>query len=399
MKVVFLTHRLPYAPNRGDRIRAYYLLREMSRFATVSLFSLVHDDDEALHVKAMPFAHDVTTVRVTRFRNLLRGVAYLASSRPLTHCLLDAPDARTALGRLVGNTSPDIVVAYCSGMAPFAFEPSLGQLPFMLDMVDVDSAKWREMATRTHGLRHWVYGREAMTLKAFEARAVRRASMTLVVNERERNALIQIVPDARVRVLQNGIDTDAFRPNTPPAGNPIVIFCGVMNYYPNEEGVLWFGKRVWPLIRAVRRDARFTVVGSGATRAIWNLASSDESIEVLGRVPEVQTHLWRSAVAVAPLRLARGLQNKVLEALAAGLPVVTTPDVLDGLPSEVKPGCVSAESPDDFAQAVLGLLANSPTERRARASAARLEPLKWSERLGPLENILTDALRWPQRPS
>ena len=148
MNVLFLTHRLPYAPNRGDRVRAYYLLREMARVATVSVFSLLHDDDEASRVGQVPFAHDVAGVRVTRLRNLIRGGARISSSRPLTHALLDAPDARDALTQLARATPPDVVVAYCSGMARFALEPPLDTLPFVLDMVDVDSAKWAELAVR-----------------------------------------------------------------------------------------------------------------------------------------------------------------------------------------------------------------------------------------------------------
>src|SRR5690349_18863198 len=141
MKVLFLTHRLPYAPNRGDRNRAYHLLREMSRFAEVSVFSLIHDDEEAAHVESVPFAHDVTGIRVTRFRNLLRGVTSLATDRPLTHTLLDAARIHPALVQLVDRNKPDVVVAFCSGMARFALEPPLRGLPLVIDMVDVDSQK------------------------------------------------------------------------------------------------------------------------------------------------------------------------------------------------------------------------------------------------------------------
>jgi len=390
MRILFLTHRLPYSPNRGDRIRAYYLMREMSRFAEVSVFSLVHDDEEAAEINRLPFAHDATGVRVTRLRNLVRGAVSLPSRRPLTHALLDAPDALAALARLQSKP-PDLVVAYCSGMARFALQTPLSDRPFVLDLVDVDSAKWAQLATVTDVWHRWLYRREAATLRDFEVRATERAEITLVVNDQERDRLRQIAPHARTAVVMNGIDLQAFRSPEPPVNAPVVIFCGVMNYYPNDEGVRWFAHEVWPRVRARRPDARFLVVGASPRPAIRALSAKDPSIEIVGQVPEVQPYLWRSAVSVAPLRLARGLQNKVLEALAAGLPTVTARAVWDGLPVDVQPGCLAADDPVAFADAVVNLLDRSPAGRREIAGAARLDRLSWSERLSGLEAILRDA--------
>jgi sugar transferase (PEP-CTERM/EpsH1 system associated) len=391
MRVLFLTHRLPYAPNRGDRNRAYHLLKKMSRFAEVSLFSLIHDLEEAAELDRVPFAHDVTSVRVTRMWNYVRGAASLPTSRPLTHRLLDAPRIHSLLADLVAKRPPDVVVAFCSGMARFALEPPLDALPLVIDMVDVDSAKWEQLAARTRGLRRWIYRREARTLRAFEISAARAAFTTLVVNEKERETLSRIAPNASVRVVQNGIDLETFRPGGPPAASPIVIFCGVMNYYPNEEGVQWFAEEIWPRIRAARPDARFQVVGSSPTRMIRKLARVDPSIEVVGRVPEVQPYLHQAAVSVAPLRLSRGIQTKVIEALAAGLPVILTPQVLGGLPDGVEDGCLTTEEPSAFAAAVVDLLARSPEERRHRASLAHLDGLTWSAQTRALEGILEGA--------
>jgi sugar transferase (PEP-CTERM/EpsH1 system associated) len=392
MKVLFLTHRLPYAANRGDRIRAYYLLRELSRVADVSLFSLVHDEAEAAQVDRVPFARQVTTVRVPRVRNLLRGPWALASAAPLTHVLLDAPSVTPTLERLVAADPPDVVVAYCSGMARFAMSAPLNRWPLVLDLVDVDSAKWASLAPEVTLWRRWVYRREARTLAAFERRAAERAASVLVVNAREAETLRQISPAAPVQVVPNGVELEAFRPTGPPSPDPIVAFCGVMDYFPNEDGVVWFADAVWPRVRAARPDARFVIVGSGPGPRIHQLARRDPSIEVTGRVDSVQPYLWRSAVGVAPLRIARGLQNKVLEALAAGLPAVVTPTVLAGLPDAARDGCASADDPDRFAAAVLQLLALSPAERRARAGQARLEGLSWATQLAPIARLLAQAV-------
>lgn len=395
MRVLFLTHRLPYAPNRGDRIRAYYLMQEMSRFAAISLFSLVHDDEEASQVARVPFADRVTTVRVKRGRNLVRAGLALASSAPLTHVLLDAADARAALMGLTRSAPPDLVVAYCSSMARFALAPPLNGWPLVLDMVDVDSAKWAQLGAEVSGPLGWIYRREAARLRCFEIHAVQRAAMTLTVNDREADRLREIAPTARITIVANGIDIDAFGSRGAPEIAPVVIFCGVMTYYPNEEGVRWFVQDVWPTVRSRNPGARFIVVGAGARHRLRRLVARDASIELVGAVAEVQPYLWRSAVSVAPLRLARGLQNKVLEALAAALPVVVTPSVWAGLPTEAQPGCVVANTADEFAAAVVRLLDDSPAERRHKASAARLDRLTWSEQFCGLETIFNNALTNP----
>lgn len=388
MRILFLTHRLPYTPNRGDRTRAFYLLREMSRFADVSLFSLVHDDEEMSHRQTVPFTRDVTCLRVRRLPNLLRGAFRLPTARPLTHSLLDAAGARATLETLSSDRRPDLIVAFCSSMARFAVEPPLDRYPFVLDMVDVDSVKWRHLAEVTRSPLRWIYLREARTLSAFEALAASRAQTTLVVNERERGALARIAPSAEVRVLPVGIDVEAFQPADPPATSHEVIFCGVMDYVPNTRGVAWFAGQVWPRVRSAIPDARFTIVGSAPTREVRNLAKHDPSIAVVANVPKVQPYLWKAAVSVAPLHLAQGLQTKVLEALAAGLPVVVTPAVLKGLPVAAQQGCLAAEDAASFADGVITMLSMSPAERRRRAALAPVQTLHWSEQLRSLEGIL-----------
>jgi sugar transferase (PEP-CTERM/EpsH1 system associated) len=392
LNILFLTHRLPYAPNRGDRIRSYYMLREMSRFADVALLSLAHDRHEAAMAPEVPFAQHVTGLRVRTVANAARGVFRLPSDRPLTHSLLDAPGLRAILSQLVASHRPDVAVAYCSGMARLALDPALARVPFVLDMVDVDSAKWARLGAASGGLRRWIYQREARTLRQFEIRIVAHARTTLVVNDRERDALLDLAPGARVVAIANGIDLDAFAPSAEPRASSQVVFCGVMNYAPNVEGVTWLAKEVWPLVRTARPDARFVIVGADPAREVRALAASDPSIAVTGAVPAVQPYLWNAAVAIAPLWITQGLQNKVLEALAAGLPVVTTPAVAEGLPIEARPGCVIAGTSADFASAVEYWLAASPAARRAQAARADLHLLGWSSQLRPLESILRHAI-------
>lgn len=394
MRVLFLTHRLPYAPNRGDRVRAYHLVRTLARDCEVDVVSLVHDADEAQHVTPIrDLGANVTVFRTGPVTGYARAAFALAGNRPLTHCLLDAPGLHRALQNIVRDRPPHIVLAYCSGMARFAVEPPLADFPFVLDMVDVDSEKWASLARVATWPKSWIYRREARYLGTFESEAVRRAVTTLVVSERERVSLLRLSPGADVRVVGNGVDTASLSPPGMPTEAPRVLFCGVMNYEPNVEGVLWFARHVWPAVRARIPHSTFVVVGANPVDAIRRLASPDQGIEVTGTVPDVRDYLWRAAVSVAPLLTARGLQNKVLEALAAGLPVVVTSNVLDGLPLAARAGCITADSAGSFAQSLIEPLTWSAVERRQRAARADLTGLGWDQQLAPVLGILRDAGR------
>jgi glycosyltransferase involved in cell wall biosynthesis len=186
------------------------------------------------------------------------------------------------------------------------------------------------------------------------------------------------------------VDLQPLLPTSPPADAARVVFCGVMNYTPNVDGVLWFCQHVWPLVRARRPDAELLLVGSDPASAIRRLHAQN-GIEVTGTVDDVRPHLWRSAVAIAPLLTARGIQNKVLEAIGAGLPAVVSAQVFEGLPAAVRAACRIGASPERFAEETLRLLSLTPNERRMFAAHADMDELSWQSQLGPLRKLLTDS--------
>ena len=392
LRVLFLTHRLPYPPNRGDRIRAYHLLRVIAGSAEVSLLSLVHSDEEERQARHLQALATVTTVRIPRTSNLISAAMALPGRQPLTHVLLNSPEVGRAIREMVGMRSPDVVLAYCSGMAQYLYTPPLAGLPAVLDMVDLDSEKWQALSRTANWPMHSIYRREALRLQAFEKVATDTAAATTVVNERERTAVLSINPDAAVRVISNGIDAAHFRSLKSPSDTSNVVFCGVFNYRPNEMGAIWLAKEVWPLVRRRVPSATLTLVGMDPTRNVRQLAA-DRSITVTGAVPDVRPYLWRSAVAAAPLAVSRGIQNKVLEALAAGLPSVVTPSVAAGLPAAVLPGCEIASTPTEFANSLTDLLNAAPADRCYRAHAACLDTLTWDSQLMPMVDLLRSVTR------
>ena len=397
MNVLMLTHRLPYAPDRGDRNRAYHLIRFLASRYDVHLVSLVHDDDEAGRVSSVKDrVATVSIARCNRLAGLARGSLALAGTTPLTHALLHSATLRGALKRLTARYDIDVVLAYGSGMARFALTKPLQGLPFILDLVDVDSEKWRQYAAGSRPPLGWLYRREARCLATFEAVAARSAFATLVVNNRELTALKTIAPSATAMVVPIGIDLEQLRPSGPPAPEERVLFCGVMNYRPNAEGAVWFLRDVWPCIRALRPAATLTIVGPAPSRHLRRLASRAGDVEVTGYVPDIRPYFWQSAVSVAPLHLARGMQTKVLDAAAAGLPSVVTSVVRDGLPAELGSACVVADDARSFAAGVAELLRLSPATRRARAAQVDLEALSWSRQLAMLP-ALFEAAGTPRR--
>jgi sugar transferase (PEP-CTERM/EpsH1 system associated) len=392
MRVLVLTQRLPYAPNRGDRLRVFHMLHHLREHADVELVSLVHDDEEASHVgEVKAFVPRVHALRITRLRSGVNAARALLTGTPLTHALLDAPGMTATLRHIVDTNPPDVVFAYGSGMARFAMAPPLDGIPLVLDFVDVDSRKWRDMAAEAAAPKSWIYRREAATLGAFEARAAEKAVTCLVVNEREAENARALTPAVNVKVLANGVELDRLRPAGPPAAAPRVVFCGVMSYEPNAAGMTWFVEKVWPLVRAARPDATLAVVGPDPSPAFRALCDTDSSITVAGRVADVRDWLWGAAVGIAPLHVARGVQNKALEAIAAGLPIVITEAVAGGLPLAAAGASLVANTPPRFATHITDLLGRSATERRALARSSDLGQLTWPRMLEPLLSILEGA--------
>jgi len=393
VNVLFLTHRLPYSPNRGDRVRAFHLLHEMAGWARVDLVSLVHGEQEIAQVKDLVgVARSVTVGRVPRTTNTILSGLSLATTIPTTHTMLRSPGLARRIEDVVAANRPDVVLCFCTGVGPLTEVPALRRIPLVMDMVDVDSQKWAGMAATGKPPLSWIYGREARTLARYEAAVALRAKCTTVVTPKELESLRQLAPQARIEVVPNGVDTGKLRRPGSMGPRTGVVFCGVMNYGPNVEAVKWFVTQVWPLVRQRAAGATFTIVGSEPAEDVKALAR-EPGVKVTGAVEDIRPYLWNSAVSVAPLLTARGVQNKVLEAVAAGLPVVITPVVAEGLPAEVQPACATAASEVAFSEAVAKLLGATENVRDEIVERSSLGDLSWARRLAPMRGLLEEAAR------
>ena len=393
MRILFITHRLPYAPNRGDRTRAFHLLQVLASRHEVHVVSLVHDDEERQRVRDLTsrFA-SVRVAKVPMLRNRIAALASLAGRRPLTHVLLASPDLQQAIRESVEQATPDLVVAFCTGIGEAVLRPPLENVPCILDLVDVDSEKWADLANTQSAPMKWIYGREARLLRAFEQTAARRAAIVSVISERECDIAQREIGLSNAVVVPNGVDTARWAPPHDVVKRRRVVFTGVFNYAPNEQGALWFASEVWPLVKRSETDAVLSLVGMNPSRRVLALAQPG-SVVVTGAVPDVRPYVWEAAAAVAPLWLARGTQNKVLEALAAGVTCVVTPAVLAGLPPSAQQACVSREDAAGFADAVIGLLQQPADGERQTAACQSVKDLSWEAQLAPFLELVETARR------
>jgi len=387
MKTLMLCQRIPHPPDRGDRITTSHVLGLLRSLGPVRVGCFQeHPREDAGRVELERLGVEVFAVPIRpRLRRLL-ALLWLPTGRPLT---LPFFYSRALARRVAEWLAEGIDLAFC-------YSSSMGQyllgrqgLPRVMQFAELDSDKWAQLARRAPPPGSWIYRREARLLAPFEAAVAREFDLSLVVSPLEKELFQARIPGVEPMVVENGVDTEAFRPGPDPAREEAAIFTGVLSYEPNVMGVLRFAREAWPLVRTRRPGARLFVVGSDPVAAVRALSGKD-GILVTGRVPRTQEWFDRARVAVAPLWIARGIQNKVLEAMSMALPVVATPAAFGGIDARPGEHLLVAEEPRAQAELVAGLLAD-PAAAARRGAAARLHVerrYRWAAILAGLEAAL-----------
>jgi sugar transferase (PEP-CTERM/EpsH1 system associated) len=362
----------------------------MATHHEVDVFTLVDDVRDLAHRDALAaHCHSLTVARVHPKLARLRSLPYLLTATPLTVPYFYSAELQRAVDLALARASYDRIFVYCSAMAQYV--QSAGSIPIVMDLVDVDSDKWTQYAAHTGFPFSTVYRREGRTLEAYERTVCGKSACVLVSTEREAQLARRIAPGAQVQVLPNGVDTEYFKPAPEPARQPTVIFTGDMSYFPNEEAVIYFARQVLPLIRRGAADVRFLIVGRNPGRRVRELAAI-EGVEVTGFVPDVRTWLAKAQVAVAPFTIAAGIQNKILEAMAFGLPVVATPRAAQGVSRRVADMLETGETAEELASKVGLLLRDYDLARRKSVDGRHLiiEDYSWGYAIERLLQILGD---------
>lgn len=395
--LLFLAHRIPYPPTKGEKLRAYNLLKGLAETYDIWLGAPLDDPDDWEHRHALDEYCVETHIADIRGRTRHRAaLEAIAKGEPVSYAYFRQRGMMDWVAKVSGERSFDAVFVYSSGAAPYL--KALKQTPgaTIIDFVDVDSEKWRVLGETAKGPMKHVYGREAKLLLAEEKRLAGVADASLLVTDAE-CALFTELTGLPAQTVGNGVDTEywgAAKSIESPYSEvrPRVIFTGVMDYEPNVEAVTWFAAEAMPHLRAVGRNVEFVIAGGRPTKGVQALGEADD-ITVTGRVEDMRGWLGHADLAVAPLLLARGVQNKVLEAMAAGTPMLTTIPALTGIDAVPGRDALVCESGDDFAQAIGAMLDDPEAQSDMAASAMSYvrDHYGWGAKVARLVELIENA--------
>jgi sugar transferase (PEP-CTERM/EpsH1 system associated) len=286
----------------------------------------------------------------------------------------------------------DRVMVFSSPMAQYA--EKYPQARRVVDLCDVDSDKWRQYAAKKSWPMSWLYRHEADALLAYERHVAKTCDAALFVSSPEADLFRTLAPesDAKIGFFNNGVDTDYFSPERdyerPYASDErALVFTGAMDYWPNIDAVQWFAAEIFPKLLATMPNLRFVIVGARPAPAVQALAQQ-AGVIVTGTVPDVRPYIHHAEIAVAPLRIARGIQNKVLEAMAMGRPVIVSPQALEGIAAEPGADLLLADGADAFVATISALLAAPNPNLGAAARANVQQQYSWPSKLSRIEERL-----------
>ncbi len=390
--LLFLSHRIPYPPDKGDKIRSWHLLKHLASQWQVHLGAFVDDPDDWRHVPVLEqICADVKLQGIEPSTRKLRSLSGLLTGEAL--CLPYYRDANLSAwvdAKLAAGI--DAIVVYSSAMAQFVMAPDATRR--IMDFVDIDSDKWLQYSQTKTWPMSWIYRREGRQLLDWERQVARRFDAGLFVSAIEAADFRKLAPESadKIGYFNNGVDSEYFSPlpqyPTPyPAGKHVLAFTGAMDYWPNVDAVTWFAREVLPVVRQRFPDVVFYIVGSRPSPEVSALAS--DTVIVTGRVEDVRPYLAHAAAVVAPLRIARGIQNKVLEAMAMARTVISSPQALEGIAAHLDEEILRADTPAAFAAAVEQALQGFDCGPAARTRV--VADYSWAASLARVDTLLSGA--------
>jgi len=425
MRILFLCHRIPYPPNKGDKIRSFNEIKHLSQNHEIHLACLADNPkDLKYECDLKKYCKTTNVIFINPKLAKLKSTIRLFSTKPLSICYFYSKRLQKAIDHLLSTHHFDCIFCFSSPMAEYIFRSKFlvsgfqkldfnkninrpetsNQQPAtkIMDFVDVDSDKWAQYARYASFPKSWIYKLEGKRLSRYERKVAESFDHCIFVTNAEGKIFESKNPSIKnITVIQNGVDLDYFSPrfneqpatsNQQPATSfqqPVIVFTGAMDYYANVDGVVWFTKEILPLVKQEIPEIRFYIVGSNPTKEVLSL-SDNNNVTVTGYVPDTREYLGKATVVVVPLRIARGIQNKILEAMATGVPVVATPKAFEGIEAEPDRDLVLGEDPKKFADLVIKLIKEVSLRESIGNNARRVieNNYCWSKNLERLDRIL-----------
>ena len=388
MRIFFLCQRVPFPPDRGDKIVTFHEIRHLSQQHEIHVFCLA---DGVADLANIPGLRDctasVTAVPVTRLRSRLRALSALAGNRPLSVAAFDEAALHRAIISKADQLPPDLIIVFSCNVAQYA--EHFAAVPRIMQFHDLDSLKWAQFAERYRIPLKWIYRTEAKRLLLYEGHIARQFSHSLVCTAEELKDFTRLFPGVTVSLVGNGVDLDYFQSSAIAKRSGSMVFTGVMDYFANVDAVEWFCSEILPSVQAEMPQATLTICGNRPSPVVRRLRKR-RGVTVTGWVPDTRPYLDAAEVFVAPLRVARGVQNKLLEALAMGLPCVASSVAWRGTAVPQGAGILVADNAKEFADLVIRLLRDAAlrSEMAVKARAAAEAKYRWEAPLAALDRVI-----------
>jgi sugar transferase (PEP-CTERM/EpsH1 system associated) len=397
--LLYLVHRIPYPPNKGDKIRSFHLLKHLSKKYKVILGAFVDDPNDWQYKEHLSeYCEEVFLLPLNSLWSKFKSSKGLLTNMALTIPYYYSKSMQTWVDRQIDAYQIQHCIIYSSAMAQYVLGDKRESLYRVIDFVDVDSDKWLQYAKKKRWPANWIYQREAKLLLDYDKKIAQEFNASLFVSEKEANHFSALIPSLRNKIdyFNNGVDTTYFSsvyksPSPYKKDEKVLVFTGAMDYWANVEAVEWFANDILPKIQKRLDKIKFYIVGSNPTESVLAL-TRHTGVEVTGRVEDVRPYVEHAAVAIAPLRIARGIQNKVLEAMAMGKTVVATSQAADGIAVETGKNIIINDSSSEWVTSIISLLSSmggGNTESIGQSAEDFVkEKYIWAVNFNRLDNIM-----------